>query len=1235
VAERLPDGTVRFTQWLRNEWGLVTSSIESCVDYGNPGVRYRAYTYDGTGRNLAEVRGPELDDWAQPVLVRSYAYTDRNQIRSAANALNEATVYLYHPTRHNLVSATAPNGLRLTNTLAADGFITQRTWFGPGNTPLATNQFSWARSKIATYRNARGLLVRLSWDALGRLAGQVYPDGTFITNTYTRLDGQPYPNSTGGLELLDCTSSRDRTGQTTRFEYDPLRRLVRLTDARNQATRYAWCDCGGLESITDPLGHVTAFEYDLEGRLLAAHEPGARTVRATWDRLGQPVRIETAHASVALAYNHQGLCTAVTNALGNCQYIEYDPLDRPVLVETSTGQGYRLAYDAAGRLVQRASLDGLAVEDYAYTPGIPWPTARTNQPGDQVALLAYDLFGRVTRQVMATLENAALFPHATNRFAYSPAGDLVAFTDARGQTTRWTYDAEGRLVGKINALGQTVFTNAFNANGHLVVHSTPARSGPTRLEYDPLGNLTRIDFPNPADADLLFTYDAANRLESMTDAAGTTRFGWTQFNTLAFEDGPWPDDTVTYRYATDRLLAALELDQPNAAPWVQNFDVDATGTPTRITSPAGAFDYLYAADRVQVLGTRLPNGASITNAYDPLGRLLETALVNARGAVLNRHAYAYNGLDQRIAQSYADGHTLDYHRDPAGRLIAASGFDPGNPAALRLHEQFGYAYDAAGNLRSKTHGTATLNLEVDNLNRVLSATRSPQVTVSGSFTGSPVDLTVNGLAAARYPDGTFACPNVPAPAGVTRLEAVAHDAAGRTATDVALVNLPATARFQYDADGNLTADGWRAFAYDARGQLAAVTCTNPAPAAPTLTRFLYDGLGRKRVALEYTWTGAAWRADAETRIVYSGMLAIQYRDGDNLPTLTVTRGTDLAGALQSAGGIGGLLALTDHTAGPEPAHYYYHADALGNVTALTDARQQIAARYAYDPFGNTLAQSGPAADLNPFRFSSKPLHAPSTLYDFTFRHYDPALQRWLSPDPLGESASPNLYEFCANAGGDRVDSYGLSWIDVLFGTAYDGPTYMTPEGEVLDSRPLSAASDELSGFVDTMNEDTLVTASSGRKSAFRDGVQTAGDAGKAVIRDLTFQAAACGVPTGLAKSAASQGLRHCRNMVKKGAKIEKSVTVIGHYPEYLNSSINGNRFTMPAGQWSKMSVAEQWAANRRFLDDAIKRKDVFWLATPLQNVRPGSWYARELAYLMQNGYRISEDGLWLILADSK
>ena len=188
------------------------------------------------------------------------------------------------------------------------------------------------------------------------------------------------------------------------------------------------------------------------------------------------------------------------------------------------------------------------------------------------------------------------------------------------------------------------------------------------------------------------------------------------------------------------------------------------------------------------------------------------------------------------------------------------------------------------------------------------------------------------------------------------------------------------------------------------------------------SEFVYDGLFRRRVRKEYTWSSGAWNLACEVRYVYDGRLVLQERDANNLPLVTYTRGLDLSGSRGGAGGIGGLLARTDHASGQSA---FYHADGNGNVTALVNGQQLVVARYTYDPFGNTLSKSGPLAEVNLYRFSSKESHQPSGLVYYLYRFYDPNLQRWINRDPIGENGGVNSYRFVFNAPPNLIDVWGL------------------------------------------------------------------------------------------------------------------------------------------------------------------------------------------------------------------
>jgi RHS repeat-associated protein len=99
---------------------------------------------------------------------------------------------------------------------------------------------------------------------------------------------------------------------------------------------------------------------------------------------------------------------------------------------------------------------------------------------------------------------------------------------------------------------------------------------------------------------------------------------------------------------------------------------------------------------------------------------------------------------------------------------------------------------------------------------------------------------------------------------------------------------------------------------------------------------------------------------------------------------------------------------------------------MGNITALVNPEQSIVAKYLYDPYGGLLAQSGPLADFNSQRFSSKEHLKDAGLYQFGYRLYDPSLQRWLTRDPLGEVVGGyNLYAFAGNSPTRLLDAFGL------------------------------------------------------------------------------------------------------------------------------------------------------------------------------------------------------------------
>ena len=111
---------------------------------------------------------------------------------------------------------------------------------------------------------------------------------------------------------------------------------------------------------------------------------------------------------------------------------------------------------------------------------------------------------------------------------------------------------------------------------------------------------------------------------------------------------------------------------------------------------------------------------------------------------------------------------------------------------------------------------------------------------------------------------------------------------------------------------------------------------------------------------------------------------------------------------------------------------FYAFDGNKNVSDVFFFALQngIGAHYEYAPFGavtRTAKATSSKVDLigaNPWRFSSEFYDSELDLVYYNYRHYSPALGRWLSRDPIEEQGGRNLYAFVGNHIGSSVDILG-------------------------------------------------------------------------------------------------------------------------------------------------------------------------------------------------------------------
>jgi hypothetical protein len=115
---------------------------------------------------------------------------------------------------------------------------------------------------------------------------------------------------------------------------------------------------------------------------------------------------------------------------------------------------------------------------------------------------------------------------------------------------------------------------------------------------------------------------------------------------------------------------------------------------------------------------------------------------------------------------------------------------------------------------------------------------------------------------------------------------------------------------------------------------------------------------------------------------------------------------------------------------------------------------------------------------------------------------------------------------------------------------------------------------------------------------------------------------------GLSDEAAETGAKQADSLAARSGK-----TVLGKHPDYINlaDDIGAKRFNVPTDVWNKMSKAEQWTANKKFLDRMISRGDDIILSNPVNDINKVSGaFRQELDYLVEQGFRLSNDGTRMI-----
>ena len=726
----------------------------------------------------------------------------------------------------------------------------------------------------------------------------------------------------------------DAAGQTTTYTYDP--------------TTYQLLTVTTPPTGANPSGVTTTYIRNASGQVTSVEGPGAgRTTTLEYDGYGRLWRL--------------------TDSEGYAVTTQYDALDRVTTVTYPDGTYEETDYDKLDAVKQR---DRLGRWTQTFYDALRRPVA-TRDPA-----------GRITQR---------------NEWVSAPAGcggcggagsKVSKLIDANGSATTWEYDLEGRVTQEVRANSATYNYTYENTTSRLASRQDPNGSVET-IAYNRDNTTASMAYQAgvgvAATPNVSFTYDSVyNRVATMTDGTGTTNYAYYPVGVLGAGkvqtvDGPLGNDTITYNYDE---LGHVNGRQIGSSGNAETYAFDSLGRLAQITNPLGDFTYAYDGVKGRPLSVTYPNGQQTAYAYfDNTGdrRLQEIWNKKPDGSMLSKFDYTYNAVgniltwQQQAGSSAAQVYQLGY--DGADQLTSAilQSTDP-TPVILK---RYYYGYDPAGNRTAAQNDDAVTASTYNNMNQLVSQAAGGALTFKGTVS-EPATVTVGGRPATVTADNHFTGAAV-VPSGTGQVAVAARDMAGNLRTNTYQVSESGVgASYTYDANGNLTSDGTRNFAWDARNQLSAIT------AGTSRTEFSYDGLQR-RVRIIEKQNGVV---QSDTRVLWCEWQICEERASDGVTVLRRAYGRG-----EQVAGVGRFFAV-DH---------------LHSVTGVADGSGSPLAAYAFDPWGQRTLTAG--TDVTSVGFTGHRWQANGGLWLSVYRAYDAGAARWLSEDPIGVSGGPNLYNY--------------------------------------------------------------------------------------------------------------------------------------------------------------------------------------------------------------------------------
>ena len=765
------------------------------------------------------------------------------------------------------------------------------------------------------------------------------------------------PAQVGPVTFLDPTTGR--VYNPTEWKYTTPNKTVYVISER-----------GGVESITDSLGHTLTFtaggiqSSDGQGVTIARDAQGRIT--ALTDPMGK---------SITYQYDFYGDLVAVTDRDGNVTQFAYDTNHTLLEVYNALGnRGTRTDYDANGRVIDVIDAQGNMISLQTDL------TDRVEHVADamgNVTTVVYDQQGNVVTKIDAL--------GGVTTYAYNNNNQVISATDPLDHTTTYTYDANGNLLTTTDPLGDTT-TNTYDANGNIIQQVLP-NGDVVQSVYNANGEITEAT--DAAGSKMVYNYNSQGELTSSTDALGeTTSFTYDADGHVQTSVDPTGQETVYDDNGDGLAIGYVQIvnGQPEAYANAYNANGQITGT----INPAGnkKFDTYDALDNLTSMTDS--DGNTLTYKYNVLGQETEIDAPDGTPEV----QYVYNANRQMTAQIDALGRRTTYRYDALGRQTEVINPDgsttqtkydaDGNVTAFidELGRVTKYVYDAAGNQIE----------EIDPLGHVVQQHNTPAVVDPGSGTvaAEPTSITdplgnttkfsydlFGNVATTTYADGSTTTATYDA---LHRLQ-TSTDQLGNTTTYTYTANTASVTdplgntTTSTDQNGNLVsiqdANGnTTQYTYNAIHQVTAVTL----PLGQTSSA-VYDGEGNVIQTTDFDGDTIKDKYDALNRLsektfpdgstvkytynAASDLIAVtdsdgttqfQYDDRDRVTLQNNPDGQTIAYTYDLAGN------LTSITTSAGTTTYTY--DALNLVTTVT-APDGGVTTYGYDAAGNLISTTSP------------------------------------------------------------------------------------------------------------------------------------------------------------------------------------------------------------------------------------------------------------------------------------